>query len=657
MKPYTNHFEYIRDIQRLTDLKINVYKNKPDEAQAGSVSECYNGIKERAALTKEFFIPIEYIINVFYLNELEAHFFYTLFLYESDIKYREKLSGIQGLESLTMLSFEAMTDLACCKEKPSRISYAGFTDNLLSFESGGGFKLKPEIISFIFGSGEPNKKPWFEFYHASMGGEGLIFDEDIIFAFSSLTKKYLEDKETASHIISVMGNRGSGRRSLLRHIAYKNDISILFVDCKMITHKNDFEKITDEIKTECLLTQSFLCFCGIEAILSDEEKLSALLWGIKQVSRLVFVTSEEGGFDFYDYKYKTTEFKAPVLNTEGAASLWQRELQDCARDESVDLKAIINLFKLTPLQIKQAVQAACTGTASKGEERIGHSELVSACRYVSTKNISALGKIIEPVFGWEDLVLPPEQKELLRSALDRIEFRDIVYKEWGFEKKMPYGAGVHILLCGPPGTGKTMTAQVFSHMLGLPVYKIDLSAVMSKYIGETEKSLSKVFEEGKNTGSILFFDEADALFGKRTEIKDSHDRHANLQVSFLLQKIEEHQGIVLLATNLVKNFDEAFKRRFHYIINIPMPDALHRRQIWENAFPDKTPLNDDIDFEYLSDRFNLSGSTIKNIALSSAFYAAGTGKPVGMNEIIKALKNEAVKNGSIVQAEDFLDYE
>ncbi|HIY17234.1 MAG TPA: ATP-binding protein [Candidatus Intestinimonas stercorigallinarum] len=213
-----------------------------------------------------------------------------------------------------------------------------------------------------------------------------------------------------------------------------------------------------------------------------------------------------------------------------------------------------------------------------------------------------------------------------------------------------------MLFTGPPGTGKTMAAQVIANRLGLELYKVDLSGVMSKYIGETEKQLGAVFDEVKKSQSILFFDEADALFGKRSETKDAHDRYANVQTSYLLQKMEEYDGIVILASNFLQNFDEAFKRRIKFIIDFTLPDRDRREKIWRSVLPAELPRSEDIDFDFLARSFELSGSSIKNIAVSAAFLAAEEGVPMGMVHLLLAVQAEQNKTGKALGSEELGEY-
>ena len=230
----------------------------------------------------------------------------------------------------------------------------------------------------------------------------------------------------------------------------------------------------------------------------------------------------------------------------------------------------------------------------------------------------------------------------------------MVYQQWGFEGKQSLGKGLNVLLAGPSGTGKTMAAGIMAGELGLDLYKIDLSTVVSKFIGETEKNLSRVFAEAETSNAILFFDEADALFGKRTEVRDAHDRYANIEVSYLLQRMEEYDGVVLLATNMRKNMDEAFVRRMHFMLEFPMPSEDDRRRIWQQVWPDDAPRSEDLDLDAVACRFELSGGNIRNVALAAAFLAADDGGgPIAMTHLLRAIRREYQKMGKVVAEQEF----
>ena len=241
---------------------------------------------------------------------------------------------------------------------------------------------------------------------------------------------------------------------------------------------------------------------------------------------------------------------------------------------------------------------------------------------------------------------------LLREICNHVKYRDRVYGDWGFGRKLALGKGLAVLFAGPSGTGKTMAAGIIAAELGLDLYKIDLSTVISKYIGETEKNLSRVFEEAETSNAILFFDEADALFGKRSEVRDSHDRYANVEVGYLLQRMEEYEGVAILATNLRKNMDDAFVRRLHFTVDFPFPDEEDRHRIWKGIWPQDTPLDATIDLDLLASRYEVAGGNIKNIAVAAAFLAADEGEVVRMSHVIQATLREYQKTGKLLVEED-----
>ncbi|QIG49840.1 AAA family ATPase [Nordella sp. HKS 07] len=265
-------------------------------------------------------------------------------------------------------------------------------------------------------------------------------------------------------------------------------------------------------------------------------------------------------------------------------------------------------------------------------------DLWRACREKASRELDELADRIIPNFGWDDIVLPPEVIHDLKAAVAQIRHSARVYGDHGMARKYPRGRGVSVLLSGPSGTGKTMAAEVVARDLDLDLFRVDLSRIVSKYIGETEKNLRAVFDAAETSGAVLFFDEADALFGKRSEVKDSHDRYANIEVSYLLQRMESYSGLAILATNMKNYFDPSFMRRIRYVIDIPFPDAEARRKIWRKAFPPELPCAA-LDFDMLA-RLDIAGGNISVIAINAAFLAAADGTPLGMQHIARAARAE-----------------
>jgi hypothetical protein len=327
--------------------------------------------------------------------------------------------------------------------------------------------------------------------------------------------------------------------------------------------------------------------------------------------------------------------------------LWEAELEHCgASAEALDVPALANHFPFGAPKIHAIVDAA-KGAAlwrSGGRPALTMEDMYFAGRASASPRLGGLAARVVCRRGWSDLVLPPDQTDQLREICNQAKHRQLVYEEWGFERKLA-GGGIHVIFAGPPGTGKTMAAEVIAGELHLDLYKVDLSQVVSKYIGETEKNLHTIFEEARAANVVLFFDEADALFGKRSEVRDAHDRFANIEIAYLLQKMDEYDGVVVLATNLRQHLDEAFLRRMQAMVEFPFPDDDLRRRIWQAIFPPEAPLAADIDLAALAREVKLAGGNIRNIALAAAFYAAEADAPIGMDHLWRATRREYQKLG------------
>lgn len=324
--------------------------------------------------------------------------------------------------------------------------------------------------------------------------------------------------------------------------------------------------------------------------------------------------------------------------------LWSKTLPNPA---DFDLEMVAGQFTLTSHQIRHAATTAHDYALQRGTP-VTTADLINAARFHSTPRLGTLAYQIHPRFAWDDIVLPGEHKIILREIVNMVRGRGIVLEEWGLGKKLVSSSGVSALFAGPPGTGKTMAAEVIAGELGLDLYKIDLSSVVNKYIGETEKSLGKLFDEASASNSILFFDEADALFGKRSEVKDSHDRYANIEVSYLLQRMEQYDGITILATNLRSSMDEAFTRRLQFAIDFPFPDEKDRLHLWETLLPPHVPRDATVNLSLLARRFKLAGGNIRNVIVSAAHIAAANGRVVTQHHLLHGIRRELQKMGRLV---------
>jgi hypothetical protein len=319
--------------------------------------------------------------------------------------------------------------------------------------------------------------------------------------------------------------------------------------------------------------------------------------------------------------------------------------------EPLDLASLAGQFALTAGQIRDAVASAQDRAAQRGDGLQFH-DLLAAARAHSNPRLSGLARKIEPRYIWEDIVLPDDQLALLHEIVATVRGRSLVLEEWGVGRKLASSPGVTMLFSGPPGTGKTMAAEVMAAELGLDLYKIDLSTVVSKYIGETEKNLEQIFGEAQSSNAILFFDEADAIFGKRSEVKDAHDRYANIEISYLLQRMEAYEGVTILATNLRANLDEAFTRRLQFAVDFPFPDDAYRLRIWQTLLPAGVPKEPDLDLALLARRFKLAGGNIRNILVNAAYLAAADGGRLGMKHLLHGTRRELQKMGRLINDAD-----
>ncbi|MFQ5628537.1 MAG: ATP-binding protein [bacterium] len=309
------------------------------------------------------------------------------------------------------------------------------------------------------------------------------------------------------------------------------------------------------------------------------------------------------------------------------------------------------MLLLTTEQIRDAVASAHDLAAQRGEPLAGE-DLFQAARDHSNPHLGTQARKIIPRYDWNDIVLPHDQRTILREIVNTVRGRPKVLEEWGVGRKLASSSGVTVLFAGEPGTGKTMAAEVIARELGLDLYKIDLSGVVSKYIGETEKNLERIFSEAQSSNAILFFDEADAIFGKRSEVKDAHDRYANIETSYLLQRMEAYDGVTVLATNLRANIDDAFTRRLHFAVDFPFPEEADRIQIWETLFPPEIPRAADLDLALMAKRFKLAGGNIRNVIVSAAFLAASDGGVVTMKHMLHGARRELQKMGRLVNEQD-----
>lgn len=403
----------------------------------------------------------------------------------------------------------------------------------------------------------------------------------------------------------------------------------------------NLNEITDLMRLwerEALLNNSVLLLDCDEVDSNDVARESAIARIIETYPHPLLVTSRDRR---HPRQRPLITFDVEPPSAREQRHLWQTTLGNSAETLNGHVERLVSHFSLSA----PAIRAACL--KAKGQRAIAQFEgdfglqLWDTCRVQARSRMEDLAQRIESGSTWEDLVLPDAQRDTLREIVAHVRQRSKVYEAWGFGGKSGRGLGITALFAGASGTGKTMAADIIAQQLHLDLYRIDLSSIISKYIGETEKNLRRVFDAAEAGGSILLFDEADALFGKRSEVKDSHDRHANIEVAYLLQRMEAYQGLAILTTNLKSSLDQAFLRRIRFVIQFPFPDATQREEIWRRIFPKETP-TEGLNYGKLA-KLNVAGGNIRNIALNSAFIAADANEPVMMKHILEAAKSEYVK--------------
>lgn len=344
---------------------------------------------------------------------------------------------------------------------------------------------------------------------------------------------------------------------------------------------------------------------------------------------------------------------APHLSTADRELLWSKELE--AVGGRPELASVTGQFVLGPGQVVRAVRAA-TAASLLNTGELNVEDVRRGALAQNAAGLERLARRVEPQVGWDDIVLPEPVMRQLHDLAVRARHRDLVLTEWRMRRGGGRGSGVSALFAGDSGTGKTMAAEVIASVLGLDLYTVNLATVVDKYVGETEKNLERIFSEAGGVNAVLLFDEADAVFGKRSEVRDAHDRYANIESAYLLQRMETFDGLAILSTNLRANIDEAFTRRLDTIIDFPSPDETARLALWKQCLAPPLPCADDLDLEFCARAFTLSGGNIRSAAITAAYQAAGDGRPIGMTELIWAVQQEYRKLGRLVLEREFGPY-
>ncbi|MDR2817691.1 MAG: ATP-binding protein [Oscillospiraceae bacterium] len=458
--------------------------------------------------------------------------------------------------------------------------------------------------------------------------------------------------ESGNNLLILEGGKFAGKKVQFALLAGKNGMPMFLVDFEIweTFEREELENASLDVCLRVILRNAWVCFEKVGKEVESERAWDVVVGILKRyVCFFSVAVTKDADFLKVVESYTVTRFKLDYLHGKVCESCWKYFLNIYGLHfDAIDVVSRNFLFVVG--QIEQVARRMRLLDEANGE--VSLPQVLRICQEISGENFGEKAKRMNGAFGWEDLVVTEECKKALEMVCDLVKFSGVVYDELGFGRKMAYGRSTSALFYGAPGTGKTMATQVIANEVGLPLYRIDLSQIISKYIGETEKRLNEIFDIAKRTQVVLFFDEADALFAKRTQVSTSNDRFANVETSFLLQKIEDYSGVVILATNLLSNFDDAFKRRIKIMVNFALPDEEMRLKLWGGVFPKEVDVSR-LDFDYLAEKFEVSGSVIKSAALLATFFCVKRNEPLSMEQVFMALKVEMSKSGQLVFDRDF----
>lgn len=461
--------------------------------------------------------------------------------------------------------------------------------------------------------------------------------------------------------IVITGKDGCGKHSLIENIYGETERKLLTFSWEAYENNNDRQTFLQDAESFVEMVGADVCIFDYTAKQTEEltqermpSDFSGFVKSLNEHKHILIMTMEEKNRSVRNDIGNVVMVRMEIPTPEERIMAWRQLLQKYESKELLP-EVLGNKYRMHVGEIAAVLKNAFYICCSHGKTQITGEDIILAIRQKNSGELGPFAELQDPCFSWNDMIVEDEVYKNLRYIVDRILYRNVVGQKWGYDDILKYGKGVCALFYGPPGTGKTMAARVLANELGIDLYRIDLSRMVSKYVGETQKNITQLFERAKNMDAILFFDEADAFFSKRTEVSDANDRNSNSEVAHLLQKLEEYEGISILATNLKDNIDDAFKRRFKYMVHFQLPAAEERRALWKKMLPDAAPREQDINLDYFADKFELSGSEIKEVMVHAAYQAARQNKAVGNKELADAMMICMNKYGVTLTWEDFND--
>ena len=580
-------------------------------------------------------------IAVFYYPEADAYLTHN-FGHGVNLKLAFLLEGISFPEEGEVIEkAERAKSVFSFDDKAFPLCYTPVSiDEKTAFFLNGEKKVNPLLSDFT------------EYYNAGEAEEKTIVN-------SGLIEEGLSFFRGGGRTVQISGH--GGRRFIAKRIADGLKKDFLFINLRDFLHeagKTEFRRYREALLREAELDDAGICFFGIDRpFLSDDKEL---IRDLALLERLLFRPAADRDIPLI---LCTDHFRALMslpdpgdfrnlrlpkdLKLDDRRRLWGEALKDSGFSldpDELSLRYRLNASEISAVW-KSFVEVRGNDTGENDDNelltRVSIEELMKGEEAV-------LGRIIYPDIRLEDVKVKPQIKTTLEDVISSVRSSSVILDRWNLSRTYPYGRSVSLLISGPPGTGKTMTANAIAGELSLALYQVNLSNIVDKYIGETEKNLERVFSYAEKSNTVLFFDEADSLFGTRSEVHDARDRYANTEISYLLQRIEAYDGIVIMATNIKGNIDPAFMRRIRYVVHFENPDEEMRRAIWQSLFTDSVPHEEDIDFDYLSSQFDsFTGSTIKTVFLNACAKASGRDEILGMKHLVSAVKHELEKGSAV----------
>jgi len=515
-------------------------------------------------------------------------------------------------------------------------------------------KVAPRVIELVHGVVrlDPRIAEVATLVRHPPGMDGLVMSETIKGeVLQLLSARSAPGTDGPPQAVLLAGTEGSGRKALAFGAANALGCAALHIRCDDLpTDQRELPKLCRALVREAILFRAMPVLENIDVLPGDTETGRSDRSKVLDKALQEFLGPIAGTCALHDSRPVNLSRGAIVVDVEVPSEadrnvLWHRVL---GKQEALDVDRVAARYPITGGIILKSAAAAKALADARGEASVSDDDVHAGLRATLDSKLSNLGKRIQWRQTWDDLVLPEDSLDEIQEFMARMKHRRRVYDQWGFSRKMAKGLGLSALFAGPPGTGKTMVAGLIAHELSLDLYQIDLSRIVSKYVGETEKNLAELFDAAEAGHAILLFDEADSLFAKRTEVKSSVDRYANLEVNYLLQRMEAFSGMTILTTNLDSSIDDAFRRRISFKVDFPFPEPEDRERLWQTMLPTEAVVGDGIDFERLANRYEMSGGYIRNAVLRAAFLAAAEDSPITMDHMMRAGNLEYQSMGKVI---------